>query len=287
VDTGSPITGRAAARALGAVDRARPVRDGFTYDLTVRFRPLVLCYHAVSARWDDPLAVDVVTFRRQLRLLLQSGLAPARADDVLANRRRSFHVTFDDAYRNIGAAVPVLEELGIHASVFVCTALAREGRQFRVPELEGRVGDAAEELVTMPWESLRELAARGFEIGSHTVSHPHLTELTEQELRHELVGSREEVEAELGRPCRFLAYPYGANDARVRKAARRAGYLAAYTLRAGWPRADRFALPRADVYRGDGTARFAVKVSPVGRPAMAALTAVRRRRTTALFPARI
>jgi peptidoglycan/xylan/chitin deacetylase (PgdA/CDA1 family) len=243
----------------------------------VRFRPVVLCYHAVSAQWDDPLAIDVVTLRRQLRLLLRGGLRPARAEDVLANRRRSFHVTFDDAYRNITTALPLLEALEIPISVFVCTGLARQGRRFRVPELEGRVGEAADELVTMSWETLRDLAARGIEIGSHSVSHRRLPTLTERELRDELVDSRDEIEAEVGGPCRFLSYPYGDSDARVRAAARRAGYLAAYTLRAAWPRTDRFALPRVDIYRRDGIGRFSAKVSPAGRPALAALDAVRTR----------
>jgi peptidoglycan/xylan/chitin deacetylase (PgdA/CDA1 family) len=247
------------------------------YDLRVRFRPLVLCYHAVSTHWTDPLAVDAVTLRRQLRLLLQAGLRPGDGDDVLANRPRSFHVTFDDAYRNFGAALPVLQDLRVRGSVFVCTGLAGDGRAFDVPELEGRVGDAAGELLTMPWETLRELAAGGVEIGSHSVSHPHLPELSDDELRHELVDSREEIEARVGQPCRFLAYPYGDNDARVRLAARRAGYIAAYTLRGGWPRADPFALPRVDIYRRDRLYRFLAKVSPAGRPVAAALHAIRRR----------
>jgi len=247
------------------------------YDLRVRFRPLVLCYHAVSTHWNDPLAVDAVTLRRQLRLLLRAGLRPGDGDDVLANRRRSFHVTFDDAYRNFAAALPVLQDLRVRGSVFVCTELASDGRAFHVPELEGRVGDAADELLTMPWQTLRELAAQGIEIGSHTVSHPHLPELGDAELRHELVDSREEIEARLGRPCRFLAYPYGDNDARVRVAARRAGYIAAYTLRAGWRGADPFALSRVDIYRRDRLSRFLAKVSPAGRPAAGALHAIRRR----------
>jgi peptidoglycan/xylan/chitin deacetylase (PgdA/CDA1 family) len=83
----------------------------------------------------------------------------------------------------------------------------------------------------MPWATLPELASRGVEIGSHSVSHPHLPQLTDAELRRELVDSREQIEAEVGRPCRFLAYPYGDDDARVHAAARNAGYRAAYTLR--------------------------------------------------------
>jgi peptidoglycan/xylan/chitin deacetylase (PgdA/CDA1 family) len=243
----------------------------------VRFRPVVLCYHAISSQWNDPLAVDADAFGRQLRLLLRAGMKPVRADEVLANRRRSFHVTFDDAYRSISGALTLLEQFGVRSSVFVCTAFAREGRRFHVPELEGRVGDAPDELLTMPWETLRDLAARGIEIGSHSVSHPHLPQLTELELRDELLDSREEIESQLGRPCRFVAYPYGDSDPRVRRAARQAGYVAGYSLRGGWQGADPFALPRVDIYRRDGVVRFVGKVSPAGRPVAAALDAIRRR----------
>jgi peptidoglycan/xylan/chitin deacetylase (PgdA/CDA1 family) len=242
----------------------------------VRFRPLVLCYHAVSAGWSDPLAVEAATLERQLRLLLRSGLRSITAGEVLENPRRSFHVTFDDAYRSTAAAVPVLERLGVSASLFVCTKYARDGCRFDVPELHDRTGDDLDELLTMPWETLRELAARGVEIGSHTVSHPHLPHLTDAALRHELADSRAEIEAELGRPCRFVAYPYGDDDGRVHAAARAAGYTAAYTLRGSAWHPNALALRRVDVYRGDGATRFAAKATPAGGPAMAASAAIRR-----------
>ena len=85
----------------------------------------------------------------------------------------------------------------------------------------------------MDWDELRSLADDGIEIGSHTVSHPHLTRLDDATLRLELVDSRERVEDEIGRPCRFLAYPFGEEDGRVRRAARDAGYEAAFALRTG------------------------------------------------------
>lgn len=243
----------------------------------MRFRPLVLCYHAISDRWADPLAVGAANLERQLRLLLRGRLVPVGAEAVLANRERSFHLTFDDAYRSVAAAMPILEQLGVSATVFACTDFARDGRQFLIPELRDRTGDHPDELLTMPWATLRELASRGVEIGSHSISHPHLPQLTDAELRRELVDSREQIEAEVGRACRFLAYPYGDDDARVHVAARNAGYRAAYTLRGTGGRAVPLALPRVDVYRQDGMARFAIKASPAGRPALAALSAIRRR----------
>ena len=242
----------------------------------MRFRPLVLCYHAICDGWNHPLAVDAGTLERQLRLLLRGGLAPAGAREILFNRGRSFHVTFDDGYRNVASAIPVLERLEIPATVFVCTGYARDGRRLVIPELADQ-DCGGDHLLTMTWDAVRELAERGVEIGSHSVSHPHLHQLTDVEVRRELADSREEIETELGRPCRFLAYPYGDEDARVQGGARAAGYVAAYTLRRSGRSANPLALPRADVYRGDRLVRFAAKASPAGRPAMAALTGVRRR----------
>ena len=71
------------------------------------------------------------------------------------------------------------------------------------------------ELAVMGWGELARLAEVGWEIGSHTRTHPGLPRLDDEPLRDELEGSRAEVEEHLGRPCRSLAYPYGDLDGRV------------------------------------------------------------------------
>jgi len=128
--------------------------------------------------------------------------------------------------------------------IFVCTGFARDGGPLTIPELEG---DDPNELATMTWDELRGLADRGIAIGSHTVSHAHLTRLSDAELQHELKDSKDELEAELGRSCDELAYPYGEHDARVRAAAQAAGYSRAYALRGAT--GDLYASPRVDLYR--------------------------------------
>jgi peptidoglycan/xylan/chitin deacetylase (PgdA/CDA1 family) len=242
----------------------------------VTLRPLVLCYHAISDLWLDTLAVPVEAFERQLRMLLRAGLTPVPAGSVAANRPRTFHVTFDDAYRSVLTAIPVLERLGVPATVFACTKYAHDGGRLDIPELRDRTGGRPDELLTMPWDTLRELAARGVEIGSHTASHPHLVELGDDELRRELAGSRERIEDELRRPCRFVSYPYGEDDRRVRAAAQSAGYEAGYTVRRPRRRAGEFCLPRVDIYRTDGFGRFAIKASPLWDPILYVFRAIRR-----------
>ena len=81
----------------------------------------------------------------------------------------------------------------------------------------------------LDWNGVREAAARGLDIGSHTVRHLRLTRLSADDLAAELVESRHRLEEELGSPIEAIAYPSGDHDARVVAAVARAGYRLAFT----------------------------------------------------------
>ncbi len=227
--------------------------------------PLTLCYHAVSDTWNRALAVPQARLLRQLRLFRALGFEGCGAADAIERRGRLLHVTFDDAFASI---VPTLHELhrrGIPHSVYVCTRLADQGgAPLAIPEL---ADEPPEELRTAGWDELRDLAERGTELYAHTVTHPHLTRLGDAELAAELQGSRERLEEELGKPCPLLAYPFGEHDARVRAAARRAGYVGAFALGRSGNADDPFAAPRVGIYRKDTLVRATAKTT----------TAIRRR----------
>jgi peptidoglycan/xylan/chitin deacetylase (PgdA/CDA1 family) len=173
------------------------------------------------------------------------------------------HVTFDDAYRSIGAALPILDRLGVPATVFVCTGFADEGRPLRIPELRDDVDRTPQEFATLRWDELRELSERGVEIGSHSVDHAHLPRLGDQELERQLQDSRAEIEDELGLACRYLAYPFGEHDARVRRAAEQAGYEAAFAVDGPNRPRDRWAVRRVDLYWRDRGLRARFRLSPL------------------------
>lgn len=223
--------------------------------------PFVLCYHAVSDVWDDPLAIRRETFERQLAAAIRFGWKPAGTAEVVAGRSRALHVTFDDAYRNILLALPSLERLGIRPTVFVCTDYAADGRPLDVAQLADVPAAHRNELATLRWDDLRELAERGIEIGSHSRTHPNLRELSTGELSREVADSRAEIENELGRRCSYFAYPYGQFDTRVREAVERAGYEAAFALGVG-PLGGRFGISRVEPSRRDGAAGMLLKSSP-------------------------
>ncbi|HSK50804.1 MAG TPA: polysaccharide deacetylase family protein [Solirubrobacterales bacterium] len=240
---------------------------------------LVLCYHAVSADWPSQLAVPPSRLDAQLRFLIRRGYRPATLTEALRHppAGRVLAVTFDDAYRSvIERALPVLERQGVPATVFAPTAYVDEGGG-ELPAwsaLSQWAGtDHEAELRCMSWDDLRTLAAAGWEIGSHSSTHPVLTALGDAELDAELSGSRAACEEAMQQACTSLAYPFGAHDDRVAARAQAAGYEFAAGLdtglaiapaslaRPGQP-ADPFALFRLGIYRRDGWPRFLAKVSP-------------------------
>lgn len=85
------------------------------------------------------------------------------------------------------------------------------------------------ELSGLTREQVREMDSGGIEIGSHTVTHPILTRISVERLRHELCDSRSRLAAVLGHNVELLGYPNGDHNLLVRQHAARAGYKCAVT----------------------------------------------------------
>jgi peptidoglycan/xylan/chitin deacetylase (PgdA/CDA1 family) len=227
----------------------------------------------VSPAWPAALSIEPEPFERQLAGLASRGYTGATLSQALAAppAKRTVVVTFDDAYRSVlELARPILDRLGMPASVYVPTDWPGRGEPMTWPGIDQWLGTEHEhELACMSWEELRGLADHGWEIGSHTRSHPRLPELDDAALDGELAGSRADCKAGMGRPCDTLAYPYGAVDERVVAAAARAGYRYAVSLpkRLHAPRP--LCWPRVGVYHVDGEKdwRWRLKVSPLARRA--------------------
>jgi peptidoglycan/xylan/chitin deacetylase (PgdA/CDA1 family) len=235
---------------------------------------LVLCYHALSRTWPAALSVTPAAFAEQLALLAARGYRGVTFSQAALEPEagRRVAVTFDDAFRSVAEhARPALDRLGWPATVFGVTTHVRTGARL---SWEGTSHwedtEHAAELEGLGWDGLEELAGAGWEVGSHTATHPHLTRLSDAELERELAGSREAMTEALGR-CDVIAYPYGDVDRRVVEATRRAGYRAAAALPARWHRPRPLEYPRPGVYHPDDLRRFRLKVSPVVRRARLAL----------------
>ena len=231
---------------------------------------LVLCYHAVSETWPADLSTAPEAVEGQLRSLLERGYRGVTFSEAVAGGPgRRMAVTFDDAYRSVHElALPILDRLGLPATVFVPTAHVDNEEPMSWPGIDRWLGGPHEkELLCMGREQLRELDRHGWEIGSHTHTHPRLSELGGSELAAELEWPRALLSRWLDKPCTSLAYPYGDFSPQVVVATRDAGYATAATLDAAIRMGDSLRWPRVGVYRGEPAWRFRLKVAPLVRRA--------------------
>jgi peptidoglycan/xylan/chitin deacetylase (PgdA/CDA1 family) len=93
---------------------------------------------------------------------------------------------------------------------------------------------APETYAGLTWQQAREMESKGVEIASHTLTHPILTQVGDDQLDCELRESKARLEAELRHPVDLFCYPNGDANARIRLAAMRAGYRAAVTIEDGF-----------------------------------------------------
>jgi peptidoglycan/xylan/chitin deacetylase (PgdA/CDA1 family) len=185
-----------------------------------RIGPLTPSLPALTRR----LTVAPADFAAQMEWLHRHGFHAITQQQLFAALEhghrlppRPVMITFDDGYRDVlRNASPVLERLRMPATEYVIT---------------GRV--SGPDISFLTWPELRVLERRGVEIGSHTVTHADLPALSEVAALDELRSSRLALERHLGHPVQWLAYPYGAFDARTVELARRAGYVLAVTTRPG------------------------------------------------------
>jgi len=241
-----------------------------------RGHTLILCYHAVSEAWRSALSVTPQRLAAQVKALLGRGYEPRTLTDaVLRPRpRKTLVITFDDAFRSVAEqGLPVLAELGVPATIYAPTGAMREGTLRTWVGINHWLGGPWEkELLGATWSDLEALIAAGWEVGSHTRTHPRLVELSDERLDEELAGSRADCAGALGVPCTSLAYPYGECDDRVAAAARRAGYSAAATLSSTLGptngHQDPMRVERVGVYQHDDPLRLRLKTAlfTQGRP---------------------
>lgn len=117
------------------------------------------------------------------------------------------------------------------------------------------------------WNQIREMSAGGIEFGSHTVSHPILANLTDEELWHELTESKRTIEKQLGTPCDVISYPVGGTTAfneKVKSLTEKAGYHLGVSYLPGTnhrSRFDRYALRRLHVERYTDRSYFAAMLN--------------------------
>lgn len=194
---------------------------GWIFWLSRHYTLPILMYHYVNEK--EPLisrlGVSPLTFERQMGFLKKNKynvISLEQAVDLIKCKKKipfkTVVITFDDGYLdNYTNAYPILKKYGLPATIFV--VLDRIGK---------RLGNDS----YMDWQQIQELSEAGLvTIGSHSMSHPNLSEVvSSQELKYEISRSKKVLEEILKKKVDFFSYPFGGVNPRAREFAIEAGY---------------------------------------------------------------
>jgi len=207
----------------------------------------ILCYHSVGTpRWgvND---VSPRRFRRHIEQVLRLGYTFVPAAKIAHGKGgpNDVAITFDDGLLSVATtAAPILDSYSIPWTLFVVGGW-----------IDGR-HDFGEGVI-MGWAEVQHLAARGVEIGSHSMSHPDFGALEGRAAYIELVESRRLIEARTGLQTRAFAIPLGQStnwSPEAQSAAGEAGYQLVYAQSVR--NRPQGTVPRTFVTRGDDTRMF-------------------------------
>ncbi len=221
----------------------------------------ILAYHQVvsdiAVARCSPYIMPVSQFERQMKYLHDTGYRCLTLMEFLQSkglRSRSqdkgFVLTFDDGYENfLTTAYHVLCRYGFTATVFLVANFIGERNRW----------DKITKVPLLTRGQIKELHDAGIFFGSHTSSHPHLPELSNEQIRYELANSKKRLESTLGQEITFLAYPYGESSSIVREIAMQTGYIAACGVITG--KSGRYNLWRRPCESQDSLLTFGFKLT--------------------------
>jgi peptidoglycan/xylan/chitin deacetylase (PgdA/CDA1 family) len=209
----------------------------------------ILMFHALEDD-DTPISFAPKLFERALKQWHSQGWRTLPLEEVVRRLKtrqelpaNSFVITFDDGYASVYRhGVPVMQALGMTPTIFLAPNVTRQNNEWTpLPKLYDRS--------LMTWKEIRELQAHGFTFGAHTLTHPDLTRLADEDLDRELRVSQEILQDALGTEVKLFAYPFGSSDTHVREQTAKL-YDAACSVRLGLagPGSDLFALERVEMY---------------------------------------
>lgn len=246
-----------AARQAEAPDQKAPERGGARPDDT--WKPYsgpvpILMYHVIGPPAADEaypdLFLDTEDFRSQVDWLADNGYTAVtlvQVQDAWYDGGKlppkPVVLSFDDGY--LGQyldAMPILREKGWAGQL----NLKSEGS-----DLSSR--------------QVRKMYRAGWEIASHTITHPDLTRIDAATLEQELVGSKKQLEKDLGIEIENFCYPAGQYNDEVIAAVEKAGYRGATTVNPGLAEKSMpFELNRIRIDRGDTGEDLGRKLAAAG-----------------------
>ena len=171
--------------------------------------PVMILYHHLVSDRPHRFGVSTAYFLRQVNYLLRHYRVVSLSHGVELVRKGGVKVptvaiTFDDGYAdNFVNLRAITEESGLPIGYFISTEHISNGREFAHDQLFDEHG-----FPPNTWEQIEFLQRCGYEIGSHTRNHADCGSTDEEFLRHEIVGSGEDIRRKLG-PTAHFSFPFG------------------------------------------------------------------------------
>jgi peptidoglycan/xylan/chitin deacetylase (PgdA/CDA1 family) len=207
-----------------------------------REQVMILCYHCVTPRPDlissDPwkMFLDADSFDSQLEYLQKKYNVISLQEYIEARRENrklppySVVLTFDDGKRNFLTVIaPYLTKRNLSATTFV--VVNNTDKAFFVNGSANPYGWKPEDDHNdLSWQDLNRLVKeQKIAVGSHSFTHPNLSEISFEEAAYELKTSHQNIVANVNHKDVAVAYPHGQTSEDVMKIAQDVGYSCGLT----------------------------------------------------------
>lgn len=220
----------------------------------------ILAYHNISN--DFQWGINNVSprlFEKQVKYLADNDYSTISLNQYIENDfnvKKPVIITFDDAYQSIVEyAFPIMERYGFKATVFVVSDYIGKKNSWDV-----NLGGVYTWHLNL--DNIKKLVTSGWEIGSHTVTHPDLQDLHSKALSFELAYSKFKLESLLGIDIHFISYPFNRYSSTVLDMAAQTNYKGGCCLAQKTyipEKYFRYMIPRSGVYAIDHMSLFKLK----------------------------
>jgi peptidoglycan/xylan/chitin deacetylase (PgdA/CDA1 family) len=234
---------------LGFIDRVLLPRPNL---------PIILSYHSIANdNWR--FSINNNTFKKQINYLYKhyEFITLKEVEEYMRGKKAlqkpAIVLTVDDGYKDILKLKPFFDRRNIKPTLFVMS----DSRHFNKKQLGTK-------RAFLTKRDLNMLLKQGWEIGSHSATHPDLSVLSGEQLTKEIIQSKKDIEKLLGIQVRYFAYPRGKYSLEVLKAVKKAKYTLGLTMDDGFitTSSKPLTLPRVGVDRTHSFEEFKNAFTP-------------------------
>lgn len=233
--------------------------------------PRILMYHMISnhkknAKFNG-LRVVPIEFEKQIKYLIDNNWTFFSMSELIEKKdtlpKKSIAITFDDGYEdNFTNAFPILKKYNVKATIYI--VVDRHDREWSSKrKKKNNDGELKNEPKLLDEQIVQLIDSGLIEIGSHTMTHDNLLNLTKEQKINEIQNSKIEIENKFNITCKSFCYPFGLYDEKDVEIVKNSGYTNATTTTKGIDSLNKnkkFELKRVTISGKDNFLSFKIKM---------------------------